>query len=147
MKIWINDIKGDIAIINGLNHYIGMQTVHRDDFREFLILPAALLVLMMAGIAVLFHGKKRSYYLYTLAFVLLALGALVDFYIWEYNYGHNLSPQAPIKVPGMSYQPPLLGYKKLLNFEAVSMPDTGGWFMAAAILVLLTISVYEWKKN
>ena len=43
---------------------------------------------------------------------------MVDFYLWEYEYGHNLDPTAPIQVPGMSYQPPLIGYKMLLNFGA-----------------------------
>ena len=26
MKIWINDISGDVKIISALNHYIGMRT-------------------------------------------------------------------------------------------------------------------------
>jgi copper chaperone NosL len=32
----------------------------------------------------------------------------------------------------MSYQPPLIGYKQLLNFGAWSVPDTGGWIFIAA---------------
>ena len=58
--------------------------------------------------------------------------------MWEYDYGHNLNPEAAIKIPGMSYQPPLFGSKMLLNFKAVSLPALGGWlailsgFLAAA---------------
>ena len=52
---------------------------------------------------------------------------MVDMYQWGYKYGHNLDPTAPIQVPGLSYQPPLIGHKKLLNFDAYSYPDTGGW--------------------
>jgi copper chaperone NosL len=39
MQIWLNDIKGDVDIVNGLNHYIGMKTIHKKDFPEFIFLP------------------------------------------------------------------------------------------------------------
>jgi hypothetical protein len=51
---------------------------------------------------------------------------LIDFYLWEYDYGHNLDPRAAIKIPGAAFQPPLIGYKQLLNFRAVSLPHIGG---------------------
>jgi copper chaperone NosL len=38
MTIWINDVKGDVDVINGLNHYIGMHTIHKEDFKEFICL-------------------------------------------------------------------------------------------------------------
>ena len=42
MFLWSNKITGDYEIINGLNHYIGMKTIHEEDFWEFKILPYAL---------------------------------------------------------------------------------------------------------
>jgi copper chaperone NosL len=60
------------------------------------------------------------------------LAGLIDFYRWGYNYGHNLDPNAAIQVPGMTYQPPLIGYKNLLNFTAYSGPDVGGWILIAS---------------
>ena len=38
--------------------------------------------------------------------LLVAVAGLADFWRWEYNYGHELNPEAAIIVPGMSYQPP-----------------------------------------
>ncbi len=35
LLIWANKIAGDVEIINGLNHYIGMKTLHSEDFIEF----------------------------------------------------------------------------------------------------------------
>ncbi|MBK7696919.1 MAG: hypothetical protein IPI30_22190 [Saprospiraceae bacterium] len=35
MKIWHNDIKGQIDIINGLNHYIGMRHIGLICFLNF----------------------------------------------------------------------------------------------------------------
>jgi copper chaperone NosL len=71
---------------------------------------------------------------------------MVDFWRWEYDYGHNLDPNAAIIVPGMAYQPPLIGFKQLLNFGAYSVPDTGAWIFIGAGLILLVCVVLEWKK-
>jgi copper chaperone NosL len=147
MQIWLNDIKGDVPVINGLNHYIGMKHIVKEDFPEFVILPTAMLVLMGAGLLVLLLRKKLPYYIWTAAFILLAAYSFIDFYRWEYDYGHNLDPAAPIQVPGMSYQPPLFGYKRLLNFEVLSQPDVGGWCYIAAGILMVSIVIYEWKKH
>src|SRR5687767_2483194 len=32
-------LAGNVDIINGLNHYIGMKTLHTEDFLEFTLLP------------------------------------------------------------------------------------------------------------
>ena len=147
MQIWLNDVKGDVAIINGLNHYIGMKTIHKDDFAEFVYLPIVMLTFMGLGILVLLLKKKVFYYIWALTFVLIALYSFYDFYKWEYAYGHHLDPNAPIQVPGMSYQPPLFGYKKLLNFEVLSQPDVAGWFFIAVGILVTSICIYEWKKK
>ncbi|HNL29921.1 MAG TPA: hypothetical protein PKL94_08165, partial [Saprospiraceae bacterium] len=39
MLISANGLGGDVEIINGLNHYIGMKTLHNEDFIEFTVLP------------------------------------------------------------------------------------------------------------
>jgi len=147
MQIWINDVKGDVDIINGLNHYIGMKTIHKEDFKEFVYLPIALMVFCVLGLAVILLNRKIGYYIWTFLFLAMAGLSMYDFWKWEYDYGHNLDPTAPIKVPGMAYQPPLIGYKKMLNFEALSQPDAGGYFFMAAGVILAGISFYEWKRS
>ena len=73
-------------------------------------------------------------------FGLFGILGFVDFYRWTYVYGHNLSPDAPIKVPGMAYQPPIIGYKQLLNFDAYSQPDFGGYLLVVAgVLVAFVV--------
>lgn len=40
----------------------------------------------------------------------------------------------------MAYQPPLIGFKQLLNFGAYSMPDIGGYlFLTAGLLMVLSV--------
>ena len=146
LTIYANGLKGNIDIINGLNHYIGMKTLHNEDFVEFTMLPYIIIffVLAFAFVAIL----KRKTWLNILLglFVIFGIGAMVDFWQWEYNYGHNLNPNAAIIVPGMAYQPPLIGYKQLLNFGAYSIPATGGWIFISTGILLLVCVIIEWKS-
>jgi copper chaperone NosL len=72
---------------------------------------------------------------------------MIDFWRWEYNYGHNLDPSAAIIVPGMAYQPPLIGFKQLLNFGAYSIPDIGGWLFIVSGLLMAAAVFLEFRKN
>jgi len=141
LLIYANKLGGDFDIINGLNHYIGMKTLHANDFIEFSVLSYiigffALLFILVAAI-----GNKKFMYVLLGLFAAFGILAMVDFWRWEYNYGHNLDPKAAIIVPGMAYQPPLIGYKQLLNFGAYSIPDIGGWiFIAVGILLLIFVA-------
>jgi len=51
-------------------------------------------------------------------------------------YGHDLDMvHAIIKVPGMSYQPPLIGAKQLLNFTATSWPAAGTFVVGLSFAI------------
>jgi copper chaperone NosL len=147
MNIWINKLTGDVDIINGLNHYIGMKPFSEADFPEFAYLPYVVGFFMLLGMLVAITGNRRFLFLYLLLTVLGGALAMYDFYMWEYNYGHNLDPKAPIQVPGMSYQPPLIGHKRLLNFDAYSFPDVGGWVVIGAAAMAFLVWFLEWFKQ
>jgi copper chaperone NosL len=150
MKIWINNITGDVKIISALNHYIGMKHIEVQMFPEFGYMIYIIAGIIGFGIITALVNRRFMLVAYTGVLIACGIAALVDFYIWGYNYGHNLDPRAPIVVPGMSYQPPLIGTKQLLNFTAFSGPDIGGWiFLAAGCLVIavLVIEVFKLKEN
>lgn len=147
LSIWADKLAGDVNIINGLNHYIGMATLHADEFVEFTVLPYILWGFAIVGLVTAVLNKKKLFYAYFWTFLLFAVVAMIDFWRWEYNYGHNLDPQAPIQVPGMAYQPPLIGYKQLLNFGAYSIPDKGGWSLFVSGILLMIGVLYEWIKG
>lgn len=138
LQIFAGKLGGDVEVINGLNHYIGMRTMHANDFVEFTVLPYCIIFFaVLVFVTAILNGKNLLYFT-TVFFIVFCVVAMIDFWRWEYNYGHNLNPEAPINVPGMTYQPPLIGYKQLLNFSAFSIPDIGGWiFIAAAVLLVL----------
>lgn len=147
LNIWVDTIVGkapqDLQNINGLNHYIGMQEIHPDSIPELVIMPYLFACMIITGLAVAFWGSRRWVLVWLGSFIVLALAGLVDFYLWEYDYGHNLNPDAAIKIPGMSYQPPLIGTKQLLNMKTTSMPHIG-FFIA---LLSMGLAGWVWWKE
>jgi len=147
LQLYANKIGGDVEIINGLNHYIGMATLHSENFFEFKILSYIVVGFALLSLLLIFIAKRKAVRTFFIFYMLFVVLAAIDFYRWNYEYGHNLNPNAAIKVPGMSYQPPLIGYKQLLNFGAYSIPDTGGWMLTAAGILLFFIVIKEYKFN
>jgi copper chaperone NosL len=147
LKMYPNKLAGNVDVINGLNHYIGMKTLHANNFIEFTVLPYIIGFFAAFCFLVALVNKRKWLSGLLISFVLFGIIAMADFYRWNYNYGHDLDPNAAIQVPGMSYQPPLIGYKQLLNFGAYSIPDTGGWIFISVGLLLLTAVIIQFKKN
>jgi hypothetical protein len=145
LEIWVNKITGqkpnDLGNINGLNHYIGMKEIIPDAIPELKIMPYLIFFMMLFGLVSGFTGKRIMVYIWIILFVVMAVVGMYDFYLWEYDYGHNLNPQAAIKIPGMAYQPPLIGSKMLLNFNAISMPHFGAWLLVI-VVGLAIIALY-----
>ncbi len=150
LEIWLNKITGqkpnDLENINGLNHYIGMKEIVPDAIPELKIMPFILIGMILFGLATGILGKRTLVYVWIILFVVLAAVGLYDFYMWEYDYGHNLNPQAAIKIPGMAYQPPLIGSKMLLNFNAISMPDIS-FYILVVVVGLAIIALYLDRKS
>jgi copper chaperone NosL len=150
MDIWINTITGDVKVISALNHYIGMKHIEVEMFPEFGYMIYIVGFLIGFGFLTALINRRFMLWLYSLLLVATAVAALVDFWLWGYDYGHNLDPTAAINIPGMSYQPPLIGTKQLLNFTAFSGPDIGGWiFIASGVLIMGTLGfeLYTQKKR
>jgi copper chaperone NosL len=137
LKIHANKLAGDVDIINGLNHYIGMKHLNAEEFIEFKALPIIIIAFAILGFLTLIVNRKRIFYSWVVLFLIIAVVSMADFYRWEYDYGHDLDPTAAIQVPGMAYQP-----QKLLNFTVYSIPDTGGWIFIGIGVMLVGTWVY-----
>jgi copper chaperone NosL len=143
MTIHINTVRGtsefDLMKINQLNHYIGMKRIEPDAIPELRIMPWIVGALALSGLGVAAAGRRRLLVAWLAAFMVCAAVGLADFWRWEYDYGHDLDfENAIIKVPGMTYQPPLIGSKQLLNFTATSWPATGA--IAGGIAMALGVA-------
>ena len=138
MLIRVNTVTGikpnDLESINNLNHYIGMKRIVPETIPELRLMPFVVGTLLVLGLAAAASGRRWAAKAWVGVFATVAVVGLVDFYKWEYDYGHDLDTEnAIIKVPGMNYQPPLIGSKQLLNFRATSLPAAGGYMLVAAL--------------
>jgi copper chaperone NosL len=147
MNIWADKITGDLRSINGLNHYIGMKEIHPEAIPELRLMPIVVVSLGVLGLAGAILGRRWGLYGWTGLLLVAALVGLADFWKWGYDYGHDLDPTAAIKVPGLSYQPPLIGAKQMLNFRAVSLPASGGWLASGGILLAVALVVIEYRRG
>ncbi|WP_337865536.1 hypothetical protein [Ignavibacterium sp.] len=151
LRIWVNQITGlkenDLQNINGLNHYIGMKPINPDDIPELTIMPYVIAFMILFGLFNAVKGNRKTVYVWIILFLILGVVGLYDFYLWGYNYGHNLSPDAPIKVPGMTYQPPLIGSKQLLNINAVSLPSISSFIILASVMLAVAAIWIDKKKG
>ena len=123
----------DIKNINIMNHYVGMKDIP-EKIPEFTIFPYFAIAMIILGIVAGLVGKRKLYLAWFATMVVLGSMAMYDFYLWEYDYGHNLKQNAAIKFTDekgepMAYQPPLIGNKMILNFKAKSWPRSAAYLM------------------
>lgn len=152
MFIRVNNITGlkpnDLESINNLNHYIGMKRIEPSSIPELRIMPWILASLMALGLVAAAAGRRWLARAWVAAFALVSLVGLADFYKWEYDYGHDLDMEnAIIKIPGMNYQPPLIGTRQLLNFRATSLPAAGGIALMVSLGLGVAAVVLDWRRG
>lgn len=139
MYIDVSNIRGftefDLEKINNLNHYIGMKRIDPESIPELRYMPWILGAIIGAGLVVAAVGRRALLKAWLALLLIAAIAGLADFYRWGHDYGHNLAPDAIIKIPGMAYQPPVIGRKQLLNFRADSWPASGGMLAGVAFLL------------
>ena len=60
LKLHAHKIGGDVEIINGLNHYIGMATLHTENFIEFKVLPYIMGFFGLFALLLIFLKSRKS---------------------------------------------------------------------------------------
>jgi hypothetical protein len=123
---------------------------------EFRTFPLVIGGMAFLGVLIGFLGffGKISYHWFLGWFILMSvLGVLgmYDFNSWLIEYGTDLDPNAIMKMTNLdgtplTYEPPLLGSKKILNFTAHSYPRLGAYMMFAGMLLTL-IAYFLGKKT
>lgn len=155
MDIYINKIVGsnlgDIQNIDLMNHYVGMDKIP-EHMKEFDIFPIVIGVMVFFGVLIGLKGSAKMFLLWFVVMSLLGVAGMYDFYLWEYEYGHNLNPKAAIKFLDdmgnpLDYQPPLFGTAKILNFTASSYPMIGAYLMFTGMFMTVLAFFVAPKKK
>lgn len=148
LRILSHTVRGlgpnDLNSINMLNHYIGMKPIVPDSIPELRFMPWLIAALAAWLLAIAWRGGRKQLLLWLGVLMVAGVVGLWDFWRWEYDYGHNLDLEtAVIIVPGMSYQPPIIGSRQLLNFTATAWPGTGALLLGAAGL----LAIFAWWRS
>lgn len=129
----------DLREINILNHYIGMKKIERSAFAELDWIPFGLGALAILVLRVAAVGDVRA---------LLDLAVMAGYFTAfsggrfaykMYVYGHDLSPEAPVKVE--PFMPALLGTKQIGNFTTHAWPGPGTYVLGAFVLGVVALAL------
>jgi len=131
---YLNGVRGDTAEINELNHYIGMGKIEMAAEFERSVAWIAVLVFAIGGVIVgaLRFNMGRIFYFPPFIFL---FGFMADFTYQMYRFGHNLDPNAPIKLT--PFMPSLIGEGKIGQFTSLAYFSTGFWMAFFSCLIFL----------
>jgi hypothetical protein len=134
----------DLQGINILNHYIGMRELSAQDFPEMRFIPFALGIFILLGFRAAVFGRVSNVVDLTVLFIYFGLFSLGVFAYRMYSYGHQLSPDAAIKVP--PFTPPVFGHQHIANFDVYSYPGIATYILGLYALVLVAVLVVERRR-
>lgn len=134
----------DIAEINLLNHYIGMEEIHEADFWEMQMIPFALGFFILFGLRAAVFGQMRNVIDHVVLFLYFAAFSMGAFVYRLYRYGHELDPAAPMNVD--PFWPPLIGTKQLANMTTTSLPGMGSLMILLALISMVLALWFSRKQ-
>lgn len=134
----------DLQGINILNHYIGMHEIHAADFVEMKFIPFVLGIFLLLGLRTAVFARVGNVVDLVVLFAYFAIFSLGAFAYRMYSYGHQLSPDAPIKVA--AFTPPIFGHQRIANFDVYSYPGVGSLLLGLFVLCLLTVLYFEIRR-
>ena len=145
MEVWSYKLSGSVRSINILNHYVGMKAIEESAFWELRYFPYILAAFSVLALVISISNVRALLRPWAVLLIVFSIGALVDFYIWEYRFGHDLDPNAAIKMEDTAYQPPFIGSRTILNITAKSLPGLGSYFFGVGILLGVGAALLDWK--
>ena len=142
VEVFVNRMTGDVAEIDGLNHYIGMRPLGEAAQLEravSMVAVAFLVLLVLAAIYV--HSPWAA--LLALPAILWPFIFIADMYYWMRNFGLNLDPTAPLSSSIKPFVPPILGSGMVGQFETVATFQIGLWLAFLAVGLILAGLYYQ----
>lgn len=140
VTVYVNHMEGDVAEIDGLNHYIGMRPLGDAAKIERAIAPIAMVVigLMIIGVAFIHSRWLAVFAIPAMTFPFVFIG---DLWVWLWYYGNNLDPKAPLSSAIKPFTPAVLGTGHVGQFSTTAVLQAG-WYLALAAALLAGVGLH-----
>ncbi len=136
VQAFLNDLQGDVAEIDGLNHYIGMRPLaEAATFEKSISVMGVVVVALLVLAAVFVHSKWAA--LLALPALAFPVIFLADLQFWLANFGQNLDPTAPLSSSVKPFIPPVLFTGRIAQFSTTAAPGPGLWLAIIASGLIL----------
>jgi len=122
-----------------------MRDLANESFAEFQWMPFVIGALGLLMLRAVVHGSVAALLDVVMIFIYFGAFSTWSFGYKLYRYGHDLAPDAAIKVA--PFMPPMFGYRQIANFEVYSYPRAGTYAMVAAILLLVAALGWTWVRT
>ena len=144
VQVYVNQMTGDVAEIDGLNHYIGMRPLGEAAQLERSMSIAAITMLSLLLLAAIFINTKWVTLL-VLPALLMPFVFLADMYFWMRNFGLNLDPTAPLSSSIEPFVPPILGEGLVGQFRTIAEFQIG-LYMAFLASFIIIVALYFHRR-
>ena len=134
----------DIQEINGLNHYIGMKPITREELRDLDWMPFGLAAMALLALRAALLGNVRTMIDLSMIAAYISITAFGRFLCMLWEFGHELDPKAAVTIE--PFMPVVIGSKQVANFLTHSMPMLGAWLMGVFSVGVWGITLwYLWR--
>ncbi len=114
---------GDVDELNELNHYIGMQPIKTDGFRELGLFVPGIAALALGVLLTAVTSWRVIRWLAVFGLWALPVVFLADLQWRLYQFGHSLSREAAFRLP--AFTPHVFGPTVVMNFNISALPGLG----------------------
>ena len=124
VRAYLNRLEGDVLELEGLNHYVGLESFENGAVFERSIAIAAIIVL--AGLlvaALVIHSRWVTVLVFRALVCPVVFVVALQYWLWR--YGHGLVPRAPLASAVGEFTPPIFGPAKIAQFETLALPGWG----------------------
>lgn len=144
ISAYVNRLAGDVVELEGLNHYVGLDSFESGAVFERSI--AIFAVVVLAGLlvgALLIHSRWVVVFVFPA--LVFPLAFILDLQYWLWRFGHNLDTTAPLANAVGEFTPPIFGPAEIAQFDTWALPGFG-LILAVIASVLVTAGLYYHRK-
>ena len=133
-------LTGDVAEVDGLNHYIGMMKLEDAATLERSVSRIAIPLLALLAVAS-FWVRGRWVWLAVAPVLAFPVIFMADLYYWLRHAGNNLDPTAALSSSIKPFTPRILGEGFIGQFSTVAMFGGGFYLVLAGVILVLAATI------